>query len=363
MAQKKTVCVLFGGQSTEHEVSCISAASVITHLDSTKYDIMTIGITKDGRWLHYQGPQEKIANGEWQSGLVNRVAITPDASEQGIMRWREDSQTGEIAATKAKIDVVFPVLHGKYGEDGTVQGLLELANIPYVGTGVLCSAVSMDKAFAKIIFKQAGIAQADWLVVDLHVSDSIDDHIQAVEKQFTYPCFVKPANTGSSIGISKAHNRVELSEAINYAAKFDHKILVEEFINGREVECAVLGNAQAQASVVGEIEPANEFYDYDAKYHDAASKLTIPAQLDERTTKEIQALALRAFHAVDGSGLSRVDFFVQHQTGKVYINEINTLPGFTSISMYPKLWEASGIGYSELLDRLIALAFEKKSKN
>lgn len=353
MAQKRTVCVLFGGQSSEHEVSRVSATSVIKNLDKEKYDIITIGITKAGKWYLYRGPVEKIATGEWENGAATRAVISPDASIKGLIMMGEDR------ATKAKIDVVFPVLHGLHGEDGTVQGLLELAQIPYVGTGVLASALCMDKAYAKMIFKQAQIPQAAGTVVTRKELENMEHVLKKLESQFSYPCFIKPCNAGSSVGITKAHDRIELQAGLEMAAKQDSKVLVEEFINGREIECAVLGNDEPQASVLGEIVPQREFYDYEAKYGDANSALIIPAPLPDETTQQIRQYAIKAYKALGCSGLSRVDFFVHKETGAVYINEINTMPGFTSISMYPKLWEASGVSYSELLDKLIELAINK----
>ena len=355
MSHKLTVCVLFGGQSSEHEISRISATSVIKNLDKDKYDIVTIGITKEGEWLLYQGPVEKIATGDWENGHVSRAIIAPDASISGIIKFADNE------VTSARIDVVFPVLHGLYGEDGTVQGLLELAKIPYVGAGVLASSVGMDKVYAKLIFQHAGIPQADWMVVYREELDNMQQIVDKIENKFGYPCFIKPSNAGSSVGITKAHDRQELVEGLKLAAQHDRKILIEEFINGREIECSVLGNYHAEASVLGEIIPGKEFYDYDAKYHDDSSQLIIPAQLPQDTVEQIQHYAVKAFRALDCCGLSRVDFFVHKETGKVYINEINTMPGFTSISMYPKLWEASGIPYSELLDRLIRLALDKSA--
>ena len=365
MAQKTTVCVLFGGQSSEHEVSRVSATSVIKNLNQEKYDIVTIGITKAGEWLMYQGPVEKIATGEWENGHTCRAVIAPDATIGGIIRFQNDDLDHSSACTSARIDVVFPVLHGLYGEDGTIQGLLELAKIPYVGPGVLGSSLAMDKIYAKMVFKYAQIPQADWEVVFSGELDKMDQVVERVEKKFTYPCFIKPSNAGSSVGVSKAHTRKDLEAALELAAKHDRKILIEEFINGREIECSVLGNPYSKlqdvaASVLGEIVPAKEFYDYDAKYNDNNSILNIPAHLPEETAKKIQELAVAAYKALDCSGLSRADFFVHKETGEIFINEINTIPGFTSISMYPKLWEASGLKYSELLDRLIQLALERK---
>ncbi len=353
MAQKLTICVLFGGQSSEHEVSRVSATSVINNLDKEKYDIVMIGITKEGRWLMYQGPVEKIATGEWENAHTVRAMITPDTIINGIVKINKDE------ATKARIDVVIPVLHGRYGEDGTVQGLFELAQIPYVGAGVLASAVSMDKVYTKMIVNHAQIPQAAEVVVMKSELVKIEQVINQIENKFSYPCFIKPSNAGSSVGITKAHDRKELLQGLQLAAEHDDKILVEEFINGREIECAVLGNKSPEASVLGEIIPSREFYDYQAKYEDETSALIIPAQLTQETTEEIKKYAIKAFKALGCKGLARVDFFVHKKTGKIYINEINTMPGFTDISMYPKLWKATGLSYSALLDRLIELALEK----
>ncbi|WHH57367.1 D-alanine--D-alanine ligase family protein [Petroclostridium sp. X23] len=360
MAQKLTVCVLFGGQSSEHEVSRISAVSVIKNLDKEKYDIVMIGITKKGKWLMYQGPVDKIETGEWENGHVARAMISPDGTINGIVKLSVDENTDELTATTAKIDVVFPVLHGLYGEDGTVQGLFELAQIPYVGSGILASSVSMDKIYAKLVFKDAQIPQAQWEVVYKYELDAIEKVVERIESCFEYPCFIKPSNAGSSVGVTKAHNRQELEKGLVLAAQHDRKILVEEFINGREIECSVLGNLNPKASVVGEIIPGREFYDYDAKYNDDTSQLLIPAALPEETANKVKQYAVSAYKALDCAGLSRVDFFVHKETDEVFINEINTMPGFTSISMYPKLWEASGISYPELLDQLIALAMKRE---
>ncbi|MGE4283937.1 MAG: D-alanine--D-alanine ligase family protein [Clostridia bacterium] len=362
MAQKLTVCILFGGQSSEHEVSRLSAASVIKNLDREKYDIVMIGITKSGKWLMYQGPVDKIATGEWETSHIARAMISPDAGISGIVKLREDEDTGEIFATMAKIDVVFPVLHGLYGEDGTIQGLLELAKVPYVGAGVLASSVSMDKIYTKLVFQGAQIPQAQWEVVYKRELKDIVQVIARIESRFSYPCFIKPSNAGSSVGITKAHDRAELEQGISKAAEHDRKILIEEFINGREIECSVLGNMEPKASIIGEIIPGREFYDYDAKYNDDTSQLLIPAPISKETAHKVQEYAVKAYKALDCSGLSRVDFFVHKESGEVYINEINTMPGFTNISMYPKLWEASGLSYSELLDELIQLAIDKSEK-
>ena len=346
---KKTIVVLFGGQSSEHEVSRVSASTIISNISQAKYYVIPVGITKEGKWMIYNGPVENIKNGEWEKYGTPAV-LSPDATHKGLIK---------IVGTKAKVipvDVVIPVLHGKWGEDGTVQGLLELAQIPYVGCGVLSSAVSMDKVYTKIIAKNARINQADFVCV---MKDEIEKKsvLNKIEKKLGYPCFIKPANAGSSVGITKAHNRQELESGLKLASEHDRKILVEEFIDGHEVECAVLGSVEkADASTVGEIFSAAEFYDYDAKYNNAESKTVIPAQLDESVIEEIRKTALKVFKAVDGSCLARVDFFVEKGTNRVIFNELNTLPGFTSISMYPKLWESAGKPIDQLIDELISLA-------
>ena len=284
---------------------------------------------------------------------MKKAVISPDASEKALIVFDGDK------VIKKHIDVIFPVLHGEYGEDGTIQGLFELSHIPYVGMGVPASANGMDKTFSKIVFDSVDIPQAAWVVVKKN--DSMAVKTEEIEKKLGYPCFVKPARTGSSVGVGKAHDREELKAALENAFKFDTKVLVEENIDGHEVECAVLGNDDAKASTVGEILPTVEFYDFDAKYNDNSTALQIPAKLSEETIETIRGYAVKAFNSLDGQGLSRVDFFVKHSDGSVVLNEINTLPGFTNISMYPKLWGAEGIEYSELLDKLIELA-EKRTK-
>ena len=349
---KKTVVVLFGGQSSEHEVSRVSASTIISNMDQEKYYIIPVGITKDGRWMIYNGPVENIKNGEWEK-FGTPAVLSPDASQKGLLK---------IVGNKVKVipvDVVFPVLHGLYGEDGTVQGLLELARIPYVGCGLVASAVSMDKGYTKIIAKNARINQADYVIV---MKEDINKKsvLNKIEKKLGFPCFIKPANAGSSVGITKAHNREEALEGLKLAVEHDKKVIVERNINGREVECAVLGSGKGtKASGVGEILAAAEFYDYDAKYNNAESRTVIPADLDEKTVEEIRKTAIKVFNAVSGEGLARVDFFVENETGKVIFNELNTLPGFTSISMYPKLWEEAGKPITELIDELLEMAFNR----
>lgn len=346
---KLNLCVIFGGASSEHEVSLRSAAAVLQNIDTSKYEIHKIGISKDGGWYYYDGTAEEMAALTAPSAwCFDRAMISPDRQQKAILRFTEKG------VVTYPIDVVFPVLHGKNGEDGTIQGLFELAGIPYVGSKVIGSAVCMDKCMAKTMFAHAGIPQADW--VEMKRGES---KIDEVESRLGYPCFVKPANAGSSVGITKAHNREELEEGIRVAFKEDYKILVEEMMTGTEVESSVMGNlSPVCASVVGEIAPAAEFYDYDAKYNNAASILTIPAELKPEYVEKLREYAVKAYLACECRGLSRVDFFVNKETGDIRLNEINTLPGFTSISMYAKLWAASGLNYSDLIDRLIGFALE-----
>lgn len=371
MKDKKRVLIIFGGQSSEHEVSRVSATSIIKNIDTDKFDISILGITKEGRWLPYNGPLEKIASGEWEEialkgrvkSLEENCSIIDSIVNNGIAPC-ENNQVDNTKQNRLKTDVIFPVLHGANGEDGTIQGLFEIAGIPYVGPGVLGSALGMDKIYAKIIFEKAGIPQADYLYFTRkEIGENADCVARKIEDRFNYPVFVKPSNAGSSVGVSKARDKNELMGALNFAAKYDRKVLVEEFINGRELECAVLGNDSPIASAVGEIVSSGEFYDYRAKYIDNKSKVIIPAGIPEETADTIRDYAVKAFKALDCAGLSRVDFFVHRETGKVYINEINTIPGFTNISMYPMLWEASGIPYSELIERLLELAIERFEDN
>jgi D-alanine-D-alanine ligase len=364
LSQKLRVGVIFGGRSGEHEVSLRSAESVINALDRDKYEIVPIAITNQGKWLASSEATNLLPSVVIESA-DQHVAIFGDPTEKGLARFTGQGKTNE----RDKIDVIFPVLHGTYGEDGTIQGLLEMADVPYVGCGVLGSAAGMDKVVMKRLFREAGLPivefthflrtqwEADPLLVELRAAEEIG-----------FPCFVKPANLGSSVGISKATDAKSLNEAIQLAAKYDRKIVVERGVDAREIEVSVLGNDVPMASLPGEIIPQSaEFYDYKAKYVDAnGARLMIPANLSAELTAEIQRLAVEAFQAIDGAGLGRVDFFLERETEKLLVNEINTMPGFTSISMYPKLWEASGIGYSELIDRLIELAFERhreKSRN
>ena len=348
---KKKIAVLFGGQSSEHEVSCISAVTIVENINQDIYDIIMIGITKEGHWLKVDRVED-IKEDRWREGGVTAV-LSPDAGQRGIL-FLEGSR-----AVLQKIDVIFPALHGMYGEDGTVQGLMELAKIPYVGCGVLASAISMDKLYTKIIAENLHIRQARYEAVMKADLAHMEEVLDRIEGRLPYPVFVKPSNAGSSKGVSKAHDRGELEEALGLAVLHDRKILVEETIVGREVECAVLGGACPKASGVGEILAAADFYDYEAKYHSAESKTVISPKLPAGAADKIRSIAVAIFRAVDGFGLARVDFFVENKTGEVIFNEINTLPGFTSISMYPMLWEAMGISKAELVEKLIQSAFSR----
>jgi D-alanine-D-alanine ligase len=391
--KKLRVGILFGGRSGEHEVSLLSAASVVQAIDKEKYEVVPIGITREGRWLtaeHAENLLEgkpiheprplRAGDPETTPGAAvlaqgESVVVPPEPvhRQSGLMPFQSDAALTRRASDRAiNVDVIFPVLHGTFGEDGTIQGLLELADIAYVGAGVLGSAAGMDKDIMKSLFIAAGIPIVKHVTILRGAWEQDAKKVQKlVESKLRYPVFVKPANLGSSVGISKAHNRKELGAAIEEAAKFDRKIVIEQGVGGkkkkaREIECSVLGNDDPIASVPGEIVPGKEFYDYTAKYLDEGSQLIIPAKLTKAETKRVQELAVRAFKAVDCSGLARVDFLMDPTTRKIYLNEINTMPGFTSISMYPKLWGASGVSYPDLIDRLIQLGLERhadKKKN
>ena len=352
MDRKRTVAVLFGGQSSEHEVSCMSAVNVIGAMNPEKYEIVLIGITKEGRWLLTESLEE-IQKGTCRESRIQAVLL-PDAAEHGVLMMEGER------VRKKRIDVVFPVLHGMYGEDGTIQGLLEMAGIPYVGCGVLASAVSMDKAYTKQLVEPLKIRQADYVLVTRMELDSMDDCVRRVEEKLTYPVFVKPSKAGSSKGVSQAKNREELEAALREAARHDIRILVEEKILGREIECAVLGAYEPEASGVGEILAADTFYSYEAKYFNNESRTVLEPQFPEGVLEEVRQCALRIFKAVDGFGLARVDFFLEEGTNQVIFNEINTMPGFTGISMYPMLWAKQGLEGGKLIDRLIELAFERE---
>lgn len=348
---KKTVAVLFGGQSSEHEVSCNSAITIANNIDKDLYHVVLIGITKDGKWIHVNSIDE-IQSGEWREGKEKAI-LSPDAVDKGIYFIN-----GDKIHTKT-VDVVFPALHGLYGEDGTVQGILELAKIPYVGCGLLASSLAMDKLFTKIIVNQLGIKQAKYVSILKSELKNMDVCVNKVEETLDYPVFIKPANAGSSRGVSKANNVDELIKGLNEALKHDRKILVEETIVGRELECAVLGGEDCRASGVGEIIAASEFYDYEAKYNNAESKTVVSPELPEGVESEIRKASVEIFKALDCYGLSRVDFFLTKETNQLVFNEINTLPGFTEISMYPMLWEAKGIGKPQLIEKLIQSAIAR----
>lgn len=351
--KKLCVCVLFGGVSPEHEVSLRSAESVLNNIDHEKYHVLPVGITKEGDWILFGGTDySMLPAGTWQNHENNRRAAISPVRGQGLLSFEND------CVVRERIDVVFPVLHGENGEDGSVQGLLQIAGIPYVGPHVAASASCMDKTITKLIADYTGVRQAAWhLVTRAAFSHSVQTVLDAAEKKFAYPMFVKPAGTGSSVGVSKAKDRVSLEQALRQALEFDEKVLVEEFIEGQEVEVAVLGNDSPFASICGEIDSGADFYDYQAKYISNCSTLYIPARIPEDVAENVREQAVCVYKAMGCRGLSRVDFFVK-QDGTVVFNEINTLPGFTSISMYPKLFEASGIPYSELIDNLLALALE-----
>src|SRR6202166_2506877 len=383
--EKLRVGILFGGRSGEHEVSLLSAASVLNAIDKEKYEVVPIGITKDGRWLTaehaenlLQGklmleprnlragdPENTPSAAVLARGEAVVVPPEPVRRQNGLVPFQTDAAMLRRASDRAiNVDVIFPVLHGSFGEHGTIQGLLELADIPYVGAGVLGSAAGMDKDIMKSLFIAAGIPIVKHVTLLRSMWEKEPKKVAKMVARLGYPVFVKPANLGSSVGISKAHNRKELGPAIEEAAKFDRKIVIEQGVGGdkekaREIECSVLGNDEPVASVPGEIVPVKEFYDYDAKYLAEGSELIIPAKLTKAQTKRVQELAVRAFQAVDCTGLARVDFLIDPKTRKIFLNEINTMPGFTAISMYPKLWAASGLAYADLIDRLIQLGIER----
>jgi D-alanine-D-alanine ligase len=359
MKHKLRVGLVFGGRSGEHEISLLSAEGIMGAIDRDKYEVVPIGITKAGRWLASGDPMKALSSGEMEES--SRAALLAEPSQRGLMRLEDREREQALTAVSvAEIDVIFPILHGPFGEDGTVQGLLELAGLPYVGAGVAASAVGMDK----ILFK--GIMQAHGLPIVPHIAakrkdweQNPDELVAHIEAKIGYDAFVKPANLGSSVGITKAHNRAELWAALDEAARYDRKLLIERAVDGREIEVSVLGNDAPIASIPGEIVPSNEFYDYAAKYLDGESQLLIPAPIPDRIAEQIQELAVKAYMAIDCAGMARADFLLDRQSNQVYVNELNTLPGFTPISMYPKLWEASGVSYTELIERLIDLALER----
>jgi D-alanine-D-alanine ligase len=373
MTRKIRVGVLFGGQSGEHEVSLTSARAVMAALDRDKYDVLPIGITKQGRWisgdnampaLEAQADPKLLPGGTPELKIENeelRKSTVQDSQESTALA-AIDSQFA-ILNSQSTIDVVFPVLHGPMGEDGTVQGLLQLAGAPYVGCGVLASSVGMDKAMMKAAFAAAGLPQVPWLLVRrVDWERDSEQTLAQIEANLRYPIFVKPANLGSSVGISKATDRASLQAGLREAAGYDRRIVVEQGVEAREIEVSILGNDDPEASVPGEIVPSNEWYDYQAKYLGGESRIIIPAPIAPEIAEQVREMGVRAFKAIDGSGLARVDFLLDRANGSLYLNEANTMPGFTSVSMYAKMWEASGLSYSGLLDRLIELALERHTQ-
>jgi D-alanine-D-alanine ligase len=373
MADKIRVGVLFGGQSGEHEVSLVSASAVMDALDRTKYDIVPIGITKQGRWIAgddalpaltaLADPKLLPASAAGQESAVkSQDVVLSEVSGQSALSVLTHSDSW-LRNSDSSLDVVFPVLHGPMGEDGTVQGLLELASVPYVGCGVLASAVGLDKAMMKAAFSAAELPQVPWLLIrraEWRANSARE--IERIEAQLRYPVFVKPANMGSSVGITRATDRVTLTQGLDEAARYDRRIVVEQGINAREIEVSVLGNEEPQASVAGEIVPSNEWYDYEAKYLGGESKILIPAPIADALAEQVRQMAIAAFKAIDGAGLARVDFLLDRDSAALYLNEANTMPGFTPVSMYAKMWAASGLTYSSLLDRLIELAIERHNR-
>jgi len=359
-ASRLRLAVLFGGRSGEHEVSLVSAKSVLAVLDAARYAVYEVGITHDGVWLTGERVRERLEQGQTDNLLP--CTILPDPTRPGLYLLRQ--QKGQTTLEKlTDLDVVFPVLHGTYGEDGTLQGLLELADLAYVGAGVTGSALGMDKGIFKDVMRANGIPVVESIVVlRTDIEHDLEMVIRRAEALADYPLFVKPANLGSSVGITKCHHRHDLVEGLQEAARYDRRVLVERGVSAREIEVSVLGNDQPLASVPGEILPSREFYSYEAKYLDGTSGLVIPANLPAEIGDTVRTLAVAAYRAIDCAGMARVDFFVENESGQVYLNEINTIPGFTAISMYPKLWEASGLSYGQLVERLIELALERKAE-
>jgi len=366
MAKKLRVAVLFGGRSGEHDVSLMSARSVLSVLDPNKYDVTQVGITREGQWLTGEAVIEKFAGEKFES--LEPVFLSPDPTLRGLYVLRNISSRSTAERTHYEkltdVDVFFPVLHGTFGEDGTLQGLFELADVAYVGAGVVGSSVGMDKGIFKDVMVAHGIPVVAMVVISrAEIERDMQTAISKAEAVSEYPIFTKPANLGSSVGVTKCNNRSDLQEGLIEAAAYDRRILVQHGVtNAREIEVSVLGNDDPQASVPGEVLPSREFYSYESKYIDGTSGLMIPAQLPAEVSEQIRAIAVRAYQAIDCSGMARVDFFVENDTHRIYLNELNTIPGFTQISMYPKLWEASGLPYPQLVDRLIELAMQRKAE-
>jgi D-alanine-D-alanine ligase len=357
LSGKLTVGVIFGGRSGEHEISLMSARSVLGALDPDRYRIVQIGITRQGSWLTGENVLEALEGNKLEG--LDVAVILGQPGLPGLYRWRKD----QAPSVLSQLDVVFPVLHGTFGEDGTLQGLLEMAEIAYVGAGVLASSVAMDKGLFKQVMVSKGIPVVDYVVLSTTQFDTrMEDSLKEAESIGPYPLFTKPANMGSSVGVSKCANRSLLVEGLMEAARYDRRVLVEQGLQAREIEVSVLGNEEPEASIVGEIVPGDEFYSYEAKYIHDTSELLIPAPIDQEMAEEVRRLAVESFKAVDGAGMARVDFLLDKPSGKLYLNEINTIPGFTRISMYPKLWQASGVSYPELMDRLIELALQRQEQ-
>ncbi len=355
MTKKMNIAVIFGGRSGEHEVSLMSARSVLSVLSPEKFEVIQIGITHNGAWLTGKNVIEAFESNAFDH--LNPVVLLPEP-RQGSLFVMKNNQLEPLP----RIDVIFPVLHGTFGEDGTMQGLLELADVAYVGCGVLSSSAGMDKSLFKDVMRANGIPVVDSILTSrAEITSSMEDVIRKIENNTPYPVFVKPANLGSSVGISKCTNRADLLEGLMEAARFDRRVLVEHGINAREIEVSVLGNDDPQASITGEVRPMDVFYTYEEKYIHDTAELIIPANIDQNTMEKVRALAVKAFKAIDGAGMARVDFLLDCDTNEIYLNELNTIPGFTKISMYPKLWAASGLPYSDLVDRLIELAIQRKA--
>ncbi len=359
-SKKIQVALIFGGRSVEHEVSLNSAIGIINHLDKKKFNCIPVKISKQGTWLLFDNTENLQSIDDVKKNPETQVVAADTGSPGLILLNSGKKEPSDISPTVVPVDVVFPILHGSFGEDGTLQGLLKMANLPFVGCDVLASAVAMDKVIAKQLFFQNNIPSADFIYfLGSAWKKSSDTITEGVKKEIGFPCFIKPANSGSSVGVCKAHNEDDFPSLVDQACTYDRKILVEKYIPARELECSVLGNDNPQASSVGEILPVREFYDYKAKYEDESTKLFIPADIPEKTAAAVKTLAVNTFAALDCSGMARVDFLLKKNTGHLYVNEVNTIPGFTTISMYPKLWEESGISYTELITRLIELARER----
>lgn len=354
MIARLRIGVIFGGRSGEHEIALRSARSVIREMDKAKYEVIPIAISKSGRWYSGSDVLDKLEQGQLVE--LDPVTFLPEPGNNTLYHRQEDGLLEAIA----EVDVIFPVLHGTFGEDGTLQGLFEMAEMPYVGAGVLASSVGMDKVLFKDVMKSWNVPVVDYvLLTGQEISEDFDAMLEKAERVAPYPLFTKPVNQGSSVGVSKCKNRSDLIEGLLDAAQYDRRVMVEKGMEAREIEVSVLGNENPQASIPGEVVPGDEFYSYRAKYIDDTSELLIPAPLDEALSEEIRSIAINAFKAIDGAGMARVDFLLDKVDGKPYVNELNTIPGFTSISMYPKLWEATGLPYPELLERLIDLALDR----